>query len=145
MKRIWSWTEVRLALFGVVLHGAWEFLHSPLYEDHTIGWFYVLWTRLHCTVGDVMILLFTFWLTSLLVGNRRWLERFQPFPVAVFTLSGMAYTTYSEWYNVYVAGHWSYTDSMPELLGIGVTPLLQWLILPPLIGLFLRETRRRSG
>ena len=43
----------------------------------------------------------------------------------------MAFTAWSEWYNVYRAGNWGYTASMPMIFGIGLSPLLQWLILPP--------------
>jgi hypothetical protein len=43
----------------------------------------------------------------------------------------MAYTAWSEWRNVYVAGNWGYTAGMPLLFGIGLSPLLQWLVLPP--------------
>ena len=43
----------------------------------------------------------------------------------------VAFTAWSEWYNVYRAGNWGYTASMPLIFGIGLSPLLQWLILPP--------------
>jgi hypothetical protein len=42
----------------------------------------------------------------------------------------MAYTSWSEWYNVYRVGSWRYTELMPTIFGIGLSPLLQWLILP---------------
>ncbi len=35
--------------------------------------------------------------------------------------------------NVYRAGSWGYTASMPMIFGIGLSPLLQWLILPPVM------------
>ena len=129
--------ELGLILYGGMLNGVWEFLHSPLYMDHDSGWFYVLWTRVHCTVGDVLILLFTFWGTSLLFGYRGWIERFEFRPMTVFTISGLSYTIYSEWYNVYVRKSWSYTDSMPEVFGIGLTPIFQWIVIPPLVGVII--------
>ena len=45
----------------------------------------------------------------------------------------MAFTAWSEWYNVYRVGNWGYTASMPTVFGIGLSPLLQWLILPPVM------------
>ncbi|MBN8455584.1 hypothetical protein [Accumulibacter sp.] len=45
----------------------------------------------------------------------------------------MAFTAWSEWYNVYRVGNWGYTASMPMIFGIALSPLLQWLILPPVI------------
>ncbi len=34
---------------------------------------------------------------------------------------------------MYRAGNWGYTTSMPMIFGIGLTLLLQWLILPPVM------------
>ena len=52
----------------------------------------------------------------------------------VFTaiLLGAAYTVFSEWFNVDIRRSWSYTAAMPilPLIGTGLTPLLQWLIVP---------------
>lgn len=45
----------------------------------------------------------------------------------------MAFTAWSEWYNVYRAGAWSYAPKMPTLYGVGLSPLLQWLIIPPVM------------
>jgi len=47
---------------------------------------------------------------------------------------GAAYTVFSEWLNVEIRRSWSYAASMPVVpfLGTGLTPLLQWLIVPGL-------------
>ncbi len=50
--------------WGVPLQTGWEFLHSPLYADHTEGALHVLWTGLHGTVGDAGFLLVSFWITA---------------------------------------------------------------------------------
>ena len=54
--------------------------------------------------------------------------------VALTTLFGVGYTVFSEWLNVSVRGSWAYTERMPVLppFGTGLTPILQWLILPGL-------------
>jgi hypothetical protein len=40
-----------------------------------------------------------------------------------------------EWVGVHVLGRWRYTDTMPVVpgLGVGVIPIAQMLLLPPLI------------
>ena len=62
-------------------------------------------------------------------------------------LIGAAYTVFSEWMNVVVFRSWTYAESMPRLsLGsfeIGLTPLAQWLIIPP-VSLYL-SLRRGPG
>ena len=47
---------------------------------------------------------------------------------------GVAYTNLSEWLNVQILRRWSYTAAMPvlPLIGTGLTPLLQWVIVPGL-------------
>lgn len=136
---LWRAPEVRLAGWGLVLNCVWEFFQSPLYSDHSRGFLYVLWTRLHCTGGDVLILLGAFWGTALVFRNRRWWVRPRWGAVLLFVLLGLAYTAWSEWYNTQVRHSWEYSDAMPLLLGLGLAPLLQWVLLPPAILALLRR------
>jgi len=50
---------------------------------------------------------------------------------------------FSEWLNVEVRATWTYTDQMPVLppLGTGLTPLLQWLIVPTLTWALMARQR----
>ncbi len=125
--------EIPLVIWGGLLNGAWEFLHSPFYADHKLGAWHIVWTRLHCTIGDLMILLASFWMTSLIFRTRQWVRKPQRLPAAVFQTLGLSYTTYSEWYNTSVARAWQYAPAMPTVWGIGIYPLLQWLVIPPLV------------
>ena len=135
--------EVTLVSWGGLLNGTWEFLHSPLYADHSQGAWYVIWTRLHCTAGDLMILLAAFWLTCLVFRTRHWLREPRLLAAAVFTLIGLSYTIYSEWHNTAVAKTWEYGPLMPIVIGIGLSPILQWLVIPPaLIWLVHRRLAR---
>jgi hypothetical protein len=47
---------------------------------------------------------------------------------------GAGYTIFSEWLNTSVRGSWTYSELMPvvPLIGTGIAPLLQWLVIPPL-------------
>ena len=49
------------------------------------------------------------------------------------TAIGTAYAVYSEHLNVTVRHAWTYAAAMPVLpfLGIGFTPVAQWLVVPP--------------
>lgn len=51
----------------------------------------------------------------------------------------ITFTAWSEWCNVHRAGARGNMASMPKIFCIGLTPLLQWLILPPVI-VFARRT-----
>jgi hypothetical protein len=70
----------------------------------------------------------------------------------IFTaiLLGAAYTVFSEWLNVEIRHTWSYTPAMPvlPLIGTGLTPLLQWVVVPGLafasiVGWGRRHRRQR--
>lgn len=60
-------------------------------------------------------------------------------------MTGVAYTAFSEWLNVYRLGSWAYTQAMPLLGGIGITPLLQWVIVPVAMTLLWRACGRAAG
>ena len=91
----------------------------------------VVWALLHCSLGDVLIALAMFALAGIVLWRADW-PASRPWTGGVIVAIGaMAFTAWSEWYNVYRAGNWGYTASMPMIFGIGLSPLLQWLILPP--------------
>jgi hypothetical protein len=52
--------------------------------------------------------------------------------VAFYLGAGLVITAVLEALNVYVWGRWAYTTRMPRAFGLGVGPLLQWLVVPPL-------------
>ena len=135
-----STTEWPLALrwyssASLAVHLAWEILQLPLYT---------LWTKgtlreqsfavIHCTVGDAMIAGLSLLLALAIFGRPNW-PKSGTRPVWLLTLLfGVSYTIYSEWLNVSVRGSWAYSDLMPTLpvLGTGLAPLFQWIIVPTL-------------
>lgn len=140
----WKIPEVRLVAWGALLNGAWEFLQSPLFADHVRGWRYLLWTRLHCTGGDLLILLGAFWITSAVFRGRRWWARPRWGAVLLFLLLGLGYTAWSELHNTQVRGAWEYTSAMPLLFGVGAAPLLQWALLPAIVLILVRGKKGGS-
>ncbi len=128
---------------AVLLHGAWEFAHLPLYAlwDDPDRWRVARYV-LHCLAGDVLIAATTYLLTAIVFRNLDWPQR-RPWPAGAFLLAlGLAFTVASEWYNVYVLGGWAYKNTMPLVAGVGLTPLLQWLIVPVVMVLILRRIGR---
>ena len=140
----WSAPELWVVLLGLPLNAAWEFAQSPLYADWDREWTYLLWTRLHCTIGDILILMGAFWLTSLVFRTRQWVGAKRGAEL-LFVLLALGYTVWSEWYNVSVRASWGYTPAMPAIVGIGLAPMLQWLLLPPLTLWLLKRPRRSEG
>jgi hypothetical protein len=126
-----------------VLNLVWEFAHVRLYtiwrEADGPG---IAWAVLHCSLGDVVIALTMFALAGIALRCVDW-PRSNPWTGGgIFIVGAIAFTVWSEWHNVYRAGNWGYTESMPTIFGIGLSPLLQWVILPPLmVGAYRAGTR----
>jgi hypothetical protein len=127
----------------IVAHLGWEILQLPLYtiwKQESPA--YIAFAVLHCTAGDILIAGSTLAISLVLVGSGAWpVERFWPV-VSLATATGVGVTIYSEWLNTSVRLAWAYTEWMPvvPVLGTGLTPLAQWLVLPPL-GLWLCKRR----
>lgn len=128
------------ALLALPLHLLWEIAHLP---------FYTLWDNssrsliaayvLHCTLGDVMIATAAYGITALLWRRMAWPWHSSVWSLVVLTIIGVSYTLFSEWINVYQLQSWSYAASMPRIAGIGLTPLLQWLIIPTMMLVIFRK------
>jgi hypothetical protein len=128
----------RAVLVYLILAGAgnllWEAAQLPLY---TIWWTgtrrEILFAVVHCAGGDLLITASVLALVTLVARIGHW-----PFfgGRMAFTalLLGLGYSVFSEWLNTRIRQSWSYTEAMPVLppLGTGLTPFLQWLVVPGL-------------
>jgi len=120
-----------------LLNVFWEMFQMPLYtmwNDDTSAT--IIYSIIHCTIGDILIALVSISLALVIIGNENWPQK-NFIPVAALAIIfGEAYCFYSEWLNVYVHHSWAYSENMPLLsigaVDFGATPLLQWLIIPPL-------------
>jgi hypothetical protein len=126
-----AWRRYASVTFAANL--AWEFIHAPLYtlwRTESSGT--IVFSVLHCTAGDLIIGGIALLAALVIAGHSDWPHR-RFFAIAGLTiLFGLGYTLYSEWSNVYVRQTWAYTEAMPLIFGIGLTPILQWLIVPTL-------------
>ncbi len=120
---------------AAIAHLAWETLQLPLYTIwSSAAWWEIAFAVIHCTVGDIMIASSA--LTAVILVGRFWSwPRSDWKQVAGLTIIfGLSYTAYSEWFNVYIRHAWAYSASMPIVriggVALGLSPLLQWLIVP---------------
>lgn len=135
--------EVRLIRLALPLELLWEMAQFPLYNVwYQHQWGYILYGLVHCTLGDLLILLALYEVTALLTRNRYWYVTNVVRAGGLFTLLGVGYTVSSEFLNVRVEGTWGYTDLMPivPVLGVGATPFLQWLLIPPILLWLMHRT-----
>lgn len=153
----WYRDRAALAFFALgylpwlaALNLAWESLHVPLYtlwKEAEAS--YIAFAVVHCTLGDVMIGGSSLGL-ALIVTRAGTLEGWRWRRTAALTaVIGTAYTAFSEWMNVELRRTWAYSELMPTLevggIETGLSPLLQWILLPPLALYLGRRARGMNG
>ena len=121
--------------FSFLIFGMWEWMQTPFFTDITDEINLIVWYRVHCTIGDIMILGISIILWSLFKKDGKWFFSPRKKDYLVITLLGVSYTSYSEILNVVVRQSWGYSELMPVIPGthIGIVPIIQWLILPSVI------------
>lgn len=147
-------SRVRLIAFGryllVIVFGnvVWEFAQTPLYtiwQDGTPR--HIAFAALHCTAGDLLIAASALLAAIALVGGPHWPRRRFGAVGTIAVAAGLLYTVFSEWLNTDIRGNWAYTTLMPKLplIGTGLAPLVQWLVVPTVALLWARRGVRQPG
>lgn len=140
MSRSWVKPVITWVWLAAALHSIWELAQLPFYSlwndpDRVRMALYVI----HCIIGDVLIATVLFLLVAAAMRSFGW-PSVRPWAGGVlFITAGLVYTAFSEWYNVYQTRAWAYTPEMLLIGGIGIAPLLQWLVVPFLMILAIRR------
>ena len=127
--------DFRLYLFWIAASNlGWETAQLPLYglwRSGSAGG--LIFAVVHCTAGDVLIAAAALFL-AITITRSSWSESPRRAALPLCILLGTAYTVFSEWLNADLRQSWNYSALMPTvpMLGTGISPLLQWLLLPPL-------------
>jgi hypothetical protein len=143
-EQAWHWLNALMVYLAVSfgLNFVWEVAQLPLYTIWRTGTPHeIAFAVLHCTAGDLMIATLSLGGAWLLFRNKNWpFERRKHVFVATM-IFGLAYTVFSEWLNTVVRQSWAYSGLMPTLplLGTGLSPFLQWLVVPG-IALYLASS-----
>ncbi len=125
-----------LILFAAAfaLNLVWEYFHSRLYETcrnmergayHRLMWSMSAKDAIEiCVFYGIAAALFHQWN----IMNNLW-------ALVVFALLALGFAFVDETISIR-RGHWQYSDAMPLVLGVGVTPLLE-LVVTGLVALFI--------
>jgi len=125
--------ELNFAVFAFLLNFPWEFLQIPLYVGMADA---PHWDATKvcafATLGDAVIMVVAYWTAAVAARSRYWFLKPRQWPITVFLLAGIAITIVLERLATGPLDRWQYAAAMPvvPLLGVGLTPLLQWLVLP---------------
>jgi hypothetical protein len=136
------WQAVILVTFA--LHFAWEMAQHNLYLQiqSMPFWRATAWCA-RATAGDLVITTIAF-SAAAMSGGLHWpLIRRRLSPALIFLTVGIIITIGYEIYAV-STGRWAYDERMPHIFGIGLSPLLQWIVIPLLEIAAFRKIWRRA-
>ena len=141
-SRVLDLPEFNVVIFAYMLNFLWEFWQVPFFGDMaTAAHWEAIKFCTRATAGDVGIMLVAFWIVSIAVKSRTWVRNPGPRNVVGFVSVGVVITIFFEWLATNVLDRWVYAESMPTLpiLGTGLIPLVQWVLIPPLVLWFVRR------
>lgn len=135
LKKAFDAPEFQIAIFSFLLNFQWELFQIPLFAGFNESAYFN--TVLHCTkatLGDVVISLVAFTCACLVTRTRKWIVLDSIRGKATFLLTGLVITVVFEILATGPLNRWAYADIMPivPILDVGVSPVMQWLLLPVL-------------
>ncbi len=134
--------ELNVAFFSFLLNFVWEFFQVPFFRGMAAAPHWeAAQVCIQATLGDAGISLVAFWAVALTARSRGWALHPTARQFLGFVAVGVVITIAFEWLAVEVLDRWSYAESMPTLplLGTGVLPILQWIVLPPVVVWLVRR------
>jgi hypothetical protein len=116
----------------------WEMLQMRFYSSMKLLPFWsATWLCTRSAAADVALLALCFVIAALVARHSVWPLRPTLKAMATFfALCLLATVAIERW--AIATGRWSYNDTMPMILGVGVLPLLQWTLIPALSLLLFR-------
>jgi len=132
-RGVWR-TVAAIFLNAVPLNYVWEVAQASLYAgmDDVSRMFW------HCfapSLGDGALALLIFFIGWAALRQRDWFTRPGVRGYALMLVTGLAIAVSVELVAVYTLGQWAYTERMPIVpgFGVGLAPVAQMIILPPII------------
>ena len=123
-----------LFVVAVIFNYPWELAQTLLFtgsDDFRSIW----WHCFVASLGDGVLVLLVFASGWLAWRRQNWFVRPGTWGYVLMLVSGLTIAIVVEWISVHVLQRWSYLPAMPRLpvLDVGIVPIVQMLVLPPLI------------
>ncbi len=135
---------IRVAVIAFLVNFIWEVAQGPLYEGFEYDWQHISFCAL-ASIADMLMVLILFFGFSLVYRNLYWVMNWDFEIIVPLVLVGSVGAIFGEIWHL-AQGDWSYAEAMPimPLVEIGISPLLQFALLPFIIFLiskrFIPET-----
>lgn len=134
--RVVLWT----ASISFLLNFVWENVQAPLYAGYqSISQHF--WSCFQATVGDVILVLFLYFLLALCRRDMSWIRKIQVADGVALIVVGLVLGVANELLALQF-GRWWYISAMPLLpwYHVGLWPVLQMMILPLLTFYLVKKT-----
>ena len=136
-----------IGLFLIILglNFVWEIFQMPLYKNHSIGFFDTALIHLWASLGELLIFVIIYLLGLMAFRNRTWFSQKKYSPFILFVICGFFIAIIIEKYAL-ATGRWYYDKSMPIIpfIRVGLTPILQMIILPAIIIKIARKSSQQK-
>ena len=132
-KKMFRRFVITTILLAFLFNVAWEILQIPLYKEGVYTWQHILFCVL-ASVADVIMVLIIYFGFALIYKNALWIKNLNTKRIILLMLIGSVGAVLAEIRHLSM-GTWSYADAMPliPVLHVGLSPVLQFMILPILI------------
>ena len=116
-----------------VLNFVWELAQMPLYKNAPYDLAHIAFCAL-ASVADVIMVLLIYFCFALIYKNPLWVKTLTVSSIFLLILVGGLGAIVAEMRHL-SAGNWAYDDDMPiiPIGNVGLSPLLQFMLLPTLI------------
>ena len=117
-----------IVIVSFFLNFIWEVSHSFLYDWNSLPlendvYFYILKIFI-ATFGDVMYTILIFFIISIFKKDISWIYSSKKSDYSFLIILGLFFAIFVE-IKAKLFNLWSYNQYMPQILGIGLTPLIQ--------------------
>ena len=116
-----------------LLNFAWEFLQSPLYDCFNDSLADNYSHYLLAIIWDSIYTILIYGIIAIINKDLGWIQNsLNRKNIAITVILWIILAIFIEYKWVYILWKWNYSNLMPMILGIGIMPLLQMMILPVL-------------
>jgi hypothetical protein len=126
-------------IVAVTVNYAWELAQAPLYAG--VDFPGAAWHCFVASLGDGVLLLFIYAAVALATRSPDWYMHPGVQAYIAMAAAGLAVGVAVEWWGLYIARRWQYSELMPIIpgVGVGLAPILQMLLLPPAVFIAVRR------
>ncbi|MDF9799181.1 hypothetical protein OKW21_004444 [Catalinimonas alkaloidigena] len=136
---------IHILILAFLFNLVWEVLQGPLYEGFQYNIKHISICAL-ASVADAMWVMLLYYIFALIYRDFFWIQKLKKKRIVLVILVGGMGAILSEMSHV-SADHWAYAESMPiiPVIEVGLSPFLQFLVLPILIYLISKYFLKAYG